>query len=230
MSSTRFSFEVWLVQLIGCSLGSGERTHRLTRIEMAAQKMKMPSDIENGWKRNGLRIYFWSTKHHNKANQQTSWGHMLGDGSQMIGKIKTFDLNKAPLRLLQKKRWRFVFALVLSVGFSPGKLGFMDLLFCWWRSPVEGTVVEIHESPGILEIPGGWPWDFWTINSPEVWLSNGSGGVWPPWFLKKPPSVPHWAASMSIFNLHVCNNKNSVKQLLCEKKAHLRKFAFWVLK
>lgn len=42
MSSTRFSFEVWLVQLIGCSLGSGERTHRLTRIEMAAQKMKMP--------------------------------------------------------------------------------------------------------------------------------------------------------------------------------------------
>lgn len=27
---------------------------------------------------------------------------MLGDGSQMIGKIKTFDLNKAPFRLLQK--------------------------------------------------------------------------------------------------------------------------------
>ena len=55
---------------------------------------------------------------------------MLGDGSQMIGKIKTFDLNKAPFRLLQKKRWRFVFALVLSVGFSSGKSGFMDLLFC----------------------------------------------------------------------------------------------------
>lgn len=47
---------------------------------------------------------------------------MLGDGSQMIGKIKTFDLNKAPFRLLQKKM-AFCFCACFVRWFFSGKIG-----------------------------------------------------------------------------------------------------------
>ena len=37
------------------------------------------------------------------------------------------------------------------------------------RSPVEGTVVYPHCLPGFFVHPnGGWPWDFWTINRPQI--------------------------------------------------------------
>ena len=47
------------------------------------------------------------------------------------------------------------------------------------RSPVEGKVVYpmIYK---VLYIPGGWPWDFWTINSTKLFFAKGDR-LWSGW-------------------------------------------------
>ena len=113
-------------------------------------------------------------------------------------------------------------------------------------APVEGKVVEIPLFFGFLYIPGGWPWDFWTINSTMgLWslfmlksmnVNHGERLRWFIWGLfdiEGARGVYHLFLHMVSYGLigsnWSCWYTNPVNQLIQKKNTQTLTISFWTI-